>query len=87
MHITCLTIGTRGDVQPYIALCKGLKKHGHSCRIGTHLEYKEWIESHDIEFREVKGDPAALMQLCVENGYIYISFTLNDFEECSRTHS
>ncbi len=25
MHITCLTIGSRGDVQPYIALCKGLQ--------------------------------------------------------------
>jgi sterol 3beta-glucosyltransferase len=25
MTITCLTIGSRGDVQPYIALCKGLQ--------------------------------------------------------------
>lgn len=25
IRITCLTIGSRGDVQPYIALCKGLQ--------------------------------------------------------------
>lgn len=77
MHITCLTIGTRGDVQPYIALCKGLKKAGHTPRIATHLEYQPWIESHGIEFREVKGNPAELMKLCVEYGM----FTARFFRE------
>jgi sterol 3beta-glucosyltransferase len=36
MHITCLTIGSRGDVQPYIALAKGLIADGHKVRIATH---------------------------------------------------
>lgn len=44
MRITCLTIGSRGDVQPYIALCKGLKAEGHTCTIATHSEYKNWVE-------------------------------------------
>lgn len=61
MHFTCITIGTRGDVQPYIALCKGLMKEGHTCRIATHDEFKDWIEEHDIEFRTVGGDPGELM--------------------------
>ncbi|KAG8833095.1 Sterol 3-beta-glucosyltransferase [Serendipita sp. 399] len=29
LRFTCLTIGSRGDVQPYIALAKGLKADGH----------------------------------------------------------
>jgi UDP:flavonoid glycosyltransferase YjiC (YdhE family) len=45
MHITCLTIGSRGDVQPYIALAKGLIADGHKVRIATHGEFKDWIES------------------------------------------
>jgi len=45
MHITCLTIGSRGDVQPYVALAKGLIADGHKVRIATHGEFKEWIES------------------------------------------
>lgn len=61
LHFTCITIGTRGDVQPYIALCKGLQKEGHRCRIATHDEFKDWIEQHGIEFRTVGGDPSELM--------------------------
>lgn len=61
LHFTCITIGTRGDVQPYIALCKGLMADGHKCRIATHDEFKDWIEEHDIEFRSIGGDPSELM--------------------------
>ena len=45
LHFTFLTIGSRGDVQPYIALAKGLMADGHRTRIATHGEFKEWIES------------------------------------------
>lgn len=45
LHFTFLTIGSRGDVQPYIALAKGLMADGHRCRIATHGEFQEWIES------------------------------------------
>ncbi|KAH8120518.1 UDP-Glycosyltransferase/glycogen phosphorylase [Phellopilus nigrolimitatus] len=74
LHFTCLTIGTRGDVQPYIALAKGLLADGHKVRIATHGEFKEWIESHGIEFGYVGGDPAELMRICVENGMFTVSF-------------
>lgn len=74
LHFTFLTIGSRGDVQPYIALAKGLITDGHKCRIATHGEFKEWIESHGIEFGYVGGDPAELMRICVENGTFTVSF-------------
>ncbi|KAF9104596.1 Sterol 3-beta-glucosyltransferase [Mortierella sp. AM989] len=74
LHITCLTIGSRGDVQPYIAFCKRLKEDGHTCRIATHSEYREWIESHGIEFGHVGGDPGELIELCVDNGMFTVSF-------------
>lgn len=74
MKITCLTIGSRGDVQPYIALCKGLLAEGHKPRIATHAEFQGWIESHGIEFAKVEGDPGELMRLCIENGTFTISF-------------
>ncbi|KAF7306570.1 Sterol 3-beta-glucosyltransferase [Mycena indigotica] len=74
LHFTFLTIGSRGDVQPYIALAKGLMADGHKCRIATHGEFKDWIESHGIEFGFVGGDPAELMRICIENGTFTVSF-------------
>jgi sterol 3beta-glucosyltransferase len=68
LRVTCLTIGSRGDVQPYIALCKGLMAEGHRVKIATHAEFRGWIESHGIEFGLVGGDPAELMRLCIQNG-------------------
>ena len=66
-HFVCLTIGSRGDVQPYIALGLGLMKEGHRVTIVTHEEYREWVEGFGIMHRAAGGDPAALMKLTVEN--------------------
>ncbi|KAL5343411.1 hypothetical protein BJX70DRAFT_393976 [Aspergillus crustosus] len=74
LRITCLTIGSRGDVQPYIALCKGLLSEGHKPRIATHAEFGPWIREHGIDFAPVDGDPAELMRLCVDNGMFTLSF-------------
>lgn len=81
LRITCLTIGSRGDVQPYIALCKGLMAEGHKVRIATHREFQGWIESHGIEFKLVEGDPGELMRLCIENG----TFTWAFLKEANST--
>ncbi|KAI1082540.1 glycosyltransferase family 1 protein [Whalleya microplaca] len=68
MTVTCLTIGSRGDVQPYIALCKKLLDEGHKPRIATHREFQTWVEGHGIEFAPVEGDPSELMRICIQNG-------------------
>lgn len=74
LTFTMLTIGSRGDVQPYIALAKGLQADGHRVRIATHGEFGDWILGHGIEFSEIGGDPAELMRICVENGTFTVSF-------------
>ncbi|KAG8929001.1 hypothetical protein FRC02_006129 [Tulasnella sp. 418] len=66
-HFVCLTIGSRGDVQPYIALCLGLKEQGHDVTIVTHEEYKKWVEGFGITHSTAGGDPGALMKLSVEH--------------------
>lgn len=73
-HIVFLTIGSRGDVQPYIALGLGLLKEGHRVTIATHSEFREWIEKHGIQFREIAGNPAELMLLMVTHGSISVAF-------------
>lgn len=73
-NITLLTIGSRGDVQPYIALGKGLIKEGHTVTIATHVEFKDWIEKHNIKFKEIAGNPAELMSLMVTHGSMSVGF-------------
>lgn len=66
-RFTMLTIGSRGDVQPYIALALRLMEDGHQCVIVTHDEFKAWIESYGIEHRQAGGDPTALMKLSTDH--------------------
>lgn len=66
-NIACLTIGSRGDVQPYIAFGLGLMKEGHHVTIITHKEFREFVTSHGIKFKEIAGNPAELMSLMVEH--------------------
>lgn len=73
-NFTLLTIGSRGDVQPYIALAKGLMAEGHNVTIATHSEFKEWVQKHNIGFREIAGNPTELMSLMVEHGSMLVGF-------------
>lgn len=73
-RFTLLTIGSRGDVQPYIALGKALLKEGHQVKIVTHQEFKDWVLSYGIQFDSVAGDPSELMALMVSNPSINYSF-------------
>lgn len=79
LQIVCLTIGSRGDVQPYIALCKELLKEGHRPKIATHAEFEPWVRKHGIDFAPVDGNPAELMRICVEHGM----FTYNFMKEAN----
>ncbi|CAI6334963.1 unnamed protein product [Periconia digitata] len=79
LQIVCLTIGSRGDVQPYIALCKELLKEGHKPKIATHAEFEPWVRKHGIDFAPVDGNPAELMRICVEHGM----FTYNFMKEAN----
>jgi sterol 3beta-glucosyltransferase len=57
MRITLLTIGTRGDVQPYVALGLGLQADGHEVRLATHAPFEALIRSRGLDFSPVEGDP------------------------------
>ena len=67
LHFVCLTIGSRGDIQPYIALGLGLMNLGHRVTIVTHEEYRDWIVGFGLGHRSAGGDPGALMKLSVDH--------------------
>lgn len=61
MKITFLAYGTRGDVQPPLALAKTLQGRGHQVRISASSNFTDWIEIHGIESAPTAVDIQALM--------------------------
>jgi sterol 3beta-glucosyltransferase len=62
MRIAIIALGSRGDVQPYIALGKGLKKSGHTIRLVTHQNFKELVKFNELEFWPVEGSVQDIAQ-------------------------
>src|SRR5215831_20617097 len=45
MRVLLSTIGSRGDVQPLVALAFNLKAFGHEVHLCVPPDFREWIES------------------------------------------
>ena len=55
MRIAIIASGSRGDVEPYVALGKGLQAAGHVVRLVTHRDFESLVTSHGVEFWPVEG--------------------------------
>ncbi len=49
-RVAIATIGTRGDVQPYVALGIALQNRGYSVVLGASSDFREMVEEHGLEF-------------------------------------
>ena len=50
MRVSIITVGTRGDVQPFAAFGIGLQRAGHEVRICTHPEFRELVTGNGLDF-------------------------------------
>ncbi|MFQ5434731.1 MAG: glycosyltransferase, partial [Anaerolineae bacterium] len=62
MKVTLLTIGSRGDVQPYIPLGLGLQQAGYDVRIATHETFRAFITGHGLDFAPIASNPMDLLE-------------------------
>lgn len=62
MNIAIIAMGSRGDVQPFIALGKGLKDAGHFVRLVTYQDFKALVNSYGLEFWLVKGNVQEIVE-------------------------
>lgn len=62
MHITITAVGSRGDVQPFVALGLGLQAHGHRVRIATHCIHAPMITGNGMDFASIEGNPRELLE-------------------------
>lgn len=57
MKITLLTYGSRGDVQPFVALAQGLQSVGHSVRLAAPQRFIDLAAEYFIPFVPLAGNP------------------------------
>jgi UDP:flavonoid glycosyltransferase YjiC (YdhE family) len=62
MRISILTVGSRGDVQPFMALGLALKNAGHNIVFATHDTFKNAIRDLGFEFLPLEGDIRELLK-------------------------
>ncbi|CAG2005731.1 unnamed protein product [Fusarium graminearum] len=68
LNVVVQIVGSRGDVQPFVALAKVLKDtYGHRVRIATHPTFRTFVEENGLEFFNIGGDPAELMAFMVKH--------------------
>jgi UDP:flavonoid glycosyltransferase YjiC (YdhE family) len=61
MHLTILAAGSRGDIQPYLALGVGLQAAGHRVRFAAFRNFAPFVDSYGLEFAPVDADFQAIM--------------------------
>ncbi|MEJ2757440.1 MAG: glycosyltransferase, partial [Anaerolineales bacterium] len=57
MKITITSVGSRGDVQPYVALGKGLAAAGHQVTLAVDPLFQSFVEEHGLTFARLTADP------------------------------
>ncbi|KAE8814786.1 sterol 3-beta-glucosyltransferase,putative,expressed [Hordeum vulgare] len=67
LKIAILVVGTRGDVQPFIALAKRLQEFGHHVRLASHVNFRTFVKSAGVDFYPLGGDPRIMAQYMTKN--------------------
>ena len=62
MRIAIIASGSRGDVEPYLALGKGLQQAGHVVRFVAHENFAALVKAHGVEFWPIEGNAQAVAQ-------------------------
>ena len=56
MRITAFTLGSYGDVMPFILLGKELIKRGYEYRVATYENFKDRVTKENVEYVKISGD-------------------------------
>lgn len=69
MNITILTYGSRGDVQPYLALAIGLQKKGYHVTLAGPHRFANFVAGYNVPFAPLAGDPEEISKRFNDAGH------------------
>ncbi|XP_075485145.1 sterol 3-beta-glucosyltransferase UGT80B1-like isoform X4 [Primulina tabacum] len=67
LKIALLIVGTRGDVQPFLAIARRLQEYGHHVRLATHSNFSGFVKLAGVGFYPLGGDPHVLAGYMARN--------------------
>lgn len=82
MNILILTYGSRGDVQPFVALGKGLQTAGHRVTLATSVRFRAFVRGHGLNYAYMNDD--ALSIIDTDEGKALLEKGSNLFEIIKR---
>jgi sterol 3beta-glucosyltransferase len=62
MRVALVTLGSLGDVYPFVALGLGLKAAGHDVLVVTHTLFEQIVRERGLHFAPVDIDPRTLLE-------------------------
>ena len=62
MHVFLTTVGSRGDIQPFVALGKGLAAAGHRVTVNASEAFEPFITEHGLEYAYLGNDVVDLIE-------------------------
>jgi UDP:flavonoid glycosyltransferase YjiC (YdhE family) len=61
MRAVILTLGSRGDVEPYVALGRRMAEAGFDVAVATHTSMHDFVTTQGLAARTIAGDPRQLL--------------------------
>jgi sterol 3beta-glucosyltransferase len=68
MKISMVIIGSRGDVQPCVALGLELQRRGHQAHLVTHEHFEQFVQGYGLGFTPLPGSVVKLMEMAAKPG-------------------
>lgn len=90
-RITLLSSGTRGDLQPFVALALALQERGLDVRVATHANFQPLVERFGLACTLIEGNPSELMMqqsgrgaLAIQGGWLRSAQATSRFLSAAR---
>lgn len=84
MCITILSVGSQGDVQPYLALAVGLRNAGHKVRFAANTNFAGLAAQYDLEFFPIQVDSFQFVQSGEAQSWLESDSVLNLIRNTNR---
>jgi sterol 3beta-glucosyltransferase len=84
MHAVLVTVGTRGDAQPFVGIGRALAQGGWRVTVATHDDHAGFVTAHGLGFRPVGGSFKKVVESELGRQWVESSDSLRRYLALSR---